>query len=79
MNKFILRQFLLNGKMVLELDLFQYRHVWLSPYILAVEHSKSWVLYEVLKYEPDTLIVREVGSKSSLEEVEACLREYSLS
>lgn len=70
----IVRQVLINGKMVVEFDLLRYRHVWLSPYILAVEHSKSWVLYEVLKYEPDTLIVREVGSKSSLEEVEACLR-----
>ena len=76
-NSLIIREVLLSGKMVLEFDLLQYRHVWLNPYIVAVQMNK-WHLYEILKYEPDVLIAREIAEKESLEEVEICLRQFSL-
>ena len=73
----IVRQVLINGKMVVELDLLRYRHVWLTPYLLVVEQAKGWVVYELLKYEPDLLLVREVGRLKDIQEVEACLREHA--
>lgn len=74
----IVRQVLINGKMVVEFDLLRYRHVWLSPYLLAVEQAKGWMVYEVLKVEPDLLLVKEVGKLRDIEEVEACIRRYAI-
>ncbi|ADO44919.1 hypothetical protein Hydth_0519 [Hydrogenobacter thermophilus TK-6] len=68
----------LNANSRCEFDLFYYRHLWLTPYLLAVQQVKGWVLYEVLKYEPNLLIVREIRKLKDLEEVEQCLREYAV-
>jgi hypothetical protein len=62
----LVREVILDGEMVMEFNLFHYKHTWITPYLLAVEQKKGWVLYEVLKYEPGFLLVKEIETKDEL-------------
>ncbi len=41
----LVREVILDGETVMEFNLFHYKHTWITPYLLAVEQKKGWVLY----------------------------------
>lgn len=52
------------------LDLFRYRHFWFDAGTVALQTSKGWDVFEVVKWEElsevPTLLVRHIGRLSSL-------------
>ncbi len=68
--KLLLKEIRSNGLEVQVLDLFRYRHFWFDAKRVAVETSKGWDVYEVVKWEEFTdatiLLVRHIGRLSSL-------------
>lgn len=70
MSTIYLKEVRLNGTEVQVFDLFRYRHFWFDAERVAIETSKGWDVFEIVKWEElsevPTLLVRHVGRLSSL-------------
>jgi len=68
--RLLLKQVMLNGQEIQVFDLLRYRHIWLDAERVALQTSKGWDVFEVVKWEEVSeipiLLVRHIGRLDSL-------------